>query len=73
MSHPARLTLADLADLRLVLVADLNARNLAAVRRVAGRVPPVGAAGLQGPPNKHEAPPPARDEASTTTSLTGAV
>ncbi len=69
MSHPARLSLADLADLRLVLVADLNARNLAAVRRVAGRVPPVGAAGLQGPADKHEAPPPARGEASTTTSL----
>lgn len=73
MTSTARLRLTDLPRLRLALFADLDARNLLAVRRVAARIPQTVPGALQGRRDKHEAPSLAGDEASTTTSLKGAV
>ena len=69
MSRPTRMTLDDLEQLRRVLTSARDERNSAAMRRVGRCVPQMRTATPQGPADKHEAPPPARGEASTTSSL----
>jgi hypothetical protein len=69
MSRTYRTTLDDLAQLGQALTTARDERNRSAIRRVAARIPQVGPTGLQGALDEHEAPPPGRGEASTTTSL----